>query len=360
MEFVALNQYSGSVAVDGVLDADREELLMQITKDAAQRGMKNIVFDFRPLDHMNSAGASVLVKLATTSKKRQLRLSAFGLGRRYREVFRLTGLAEEIDIVDEKSTGTNGLSDDALRTLKESAPGADRQDDSGWSPSIDKLKITERPEGAMNKNMDGRRVIGPLQGFGPMWQKTYLLPIDKPGLQPQEVMDIMKGHFPEFQPPENDFYPTSRGIAPGEAVLIDSATPGGIVSTGVLVLYADDVSFTLITPEGHPEAGWVTFSVRKSGNSLLMQIQGLARASDPIYELAFRIVGSKLQESIWRHVLSSLASHLEVAARVDVVKTCFDDGLQWRKTGNIWYNAQIRSLPYNVLRLFQKPKRRSR
>lgn len=360
MELFTLNKNSGSIAVDGILDADREDILMQITKDAAQRGMKNVVLDFRPLDHMNSVGASVLVKLATASKRRHLQLSAFGLGRRYREIFRLTGLDEEIDPVDENSSGKNGVSDDAVGKLQESPSGSGRQDDSGWSPSIERLKITERPEGAMNKNMDGRRVIGPLQGFGPMWQKTYLLPIDKPGMQPQEVIDVMKGHFPAFQPPENEFYPTSKGIAAGEAVLIDSSTPGGIVSTGVLVSYADDVSFTLITPEGHPEAGWVTFSARKNGNSLLMQIQGLARASDPIYELAFRIAGSKLQESIWRHVLSSLATYLKVPPDVEVVKICVDDGLQWGKTGNIWYNAQIRSLPYNIPRLFQKPKKRTR
>jgi hypothetical protein len=212
----------------------------------------------------------------------------------------------------------------------------------------------------MNKNMDGRRLLGPLQGFGPMWEKTYLLRIDKPELQPEEVISIMKDRFPVFQPPENEFYPTSKGIAAGEAVLIDSSTPGGIVSTGVLVLYADDRSFTLITPEGHPEAGWVTFSARKDDHSVLMQIQGLARASDPIYELAFRVAGSKLQESIWRHVLSSLAAHLGIPANVTVVKTCVSNRLQWGKTGNIWFSAQIRSLPYNIPLLFRKPKKRPR
>ena len=32
------------------------------------------------------------------------------------------------------------------------------------------------------------------------------------------------------------------------------------LSTGVLVLYADDESFTLMTPQGHVFAGWITFS----------------------------------------------------------------------------------------------------
>ena len=37
--------------------------------------------------------------------------------------------------------------------------------------------------------------------------------------------------------------------------------PGGMkVKTGVMVLYADEESFTLMTPEGHMFAGWITFS----------------------------------------------------------------------------------------------------
>ena len=37
--------------------------------------------------------------------------------------------------------------------------------------------------------------------------------------------------------------------------------PGGMkLSTGVMVLYADDESFTLMTPQGHMFAGWITFS----------------------------------------------------------------------------------------------------
>ena len=32
------------------------------------------------------------------------------------------------------------------------------------------------------------------------------------------------------------------------------------LSTGVMVLYADEESFTLMTPEGHMFAGWITFS----------------------------------------------------------------------------------------------------
>ena len=36
------------------------------------------------------------------------------------------------------------------------------------------------------------------------------------------------------------------------------------LSTGVMVLYADDESFTLMTPQGHMFAGWITFSATEA------------------------------------------------------------------------------------------------
>lgn len=360
MELHTLNKSTGLIAIGGILRAESEDGLRNIPTDAVNREIKNVILDFRPLDHMNGAGASVLVKLAASAKRQKLKLYAFALNRRYREIFNLTGLSEGIAFLGETSEEPDVLSDDDMRQLKQITTDKGRQDDRGWTPNIARLRVTERPEGAMNKNVDRRRVVGPLQEFGPMWQKTYLLVINKPGLQPHDVIEIMKLHFPAFQPSENEFYPSGKGIEAGEIVLIDSSTPGGIVSTGVLVLYADDSSFTLMTPQGHPEAGWVTFSAEKRGTAIEMQIQGLARAADPLYEIAFRIAGSKLQESIWRHVLSSLASYLEVEAGIQVVKTCVEADLQWMKAGNLWYNAQIRSLPYNIPRLFHKTKKTSR
>ena len=48
--------------------------------------------------------------------------------------------------------------------------------------------------------------------------------------------------------------------------MLDLAMPGGLkLSTGVLVLYADDESFTLMTPQGHMFAGWITFSAFDDG-----------------------------------------------------------------------------------------------
>ncbi len=192
--------------------------------------------------------------------------------------------------------------------------------------------------------MAGRRAVGPVDGFGPLWQKTYRLSIAKSGLSPEGVIRTLKDDFPSFQPAYNRFYPTANGIVPGEVVAIDSSTPGGPVSTGVMVLYADDVSFTFITPQGHPESGWVTFSAFLSGGTLTAQIVGLARANDLVYELAFRAIGSKMQIKIWTHVLESLANSVGVPREVSVEAIRVDPGVRWSQSANLWYNAQIRTM----------------
>ena len=354
MKLSSLDSNTGLIVLDSILDADSEQTIINLITGAAGQGIQNIILDFRPLDHMNSAGASVLVKLAVSAKQQQIRPYAYGLNKRYRDIFNLTGLGEGIEVLGDVPDAIAAIGVAALKKLKETKEKKGRQDDISWAKNTGRLRVKEKPVEAMNRNVDGRRTVGPLQGFGPMWQKTYLLPVKKAGLQPVDVIKTMKQHFPEFQPPQNKFYATSKGISSGEIVLIDSSTPGGVVSTGVLVLYADDLSFTLITPQGHPEAGWVTFSAGKSNGGVDMQIQGLARAADPLYEAAFRIAGSKFQETIWRHVLTSLASYLDIEADVSVVKTCIGSNLQWTKTGNLWYNAQVRSIPYNITRLFNK------
>jgi hypothetical protein len=114
--------------------------------------------------------------------------------------------------------------------------------------------------------------------------------------------------------------------------------------TGVRVIYADDESFTVMTPEGHPESGWNTFSAYEDdANGTVAQIQSLARANDPFYELGFRLFGSTEQERIWTSVLTSLATHFDVNAPVTLEKVCIDPKVQWSQARNVRHNAGVRS-----------------
>ena len=217
-----------------------------------------------------------------------------------------------------------------------------------WAQRVDELKARDAPPEALNLNVEGRRAVGPLQGFGQLWQKTFRVRLEGTDASPAEVIAEWKAELPRFKPAENRFYPSAGGIAPGEVVLINAWTPGGPIATGVVVLFADDESFTLMTPEGHPEAGWVTMSAYLEDGVTVAQVQGQARANDPIYELAFRLTGSALQDDIWVHVLTALAEHFGVKGQVQLDRQLLDPRVQWSRAGNVWHNAQIRTLLYHL------------
>jgi hypothetical protein len=228
------------------------------------------------------------------------------------------------------------------------------RDAANWARTSAALKVGALPPEAVNLNVDGRQLVGPLQGFGHLWQKTYRVRLTGCAAIPEQVIAAWKAHFPEFQPPQNRFFPSVAGVAPGEVVLINVALQGMPISTGVLVLYADETSFTLMTPEGHPESGWVTFSAWTEDGTTVVQVQSMARANDPLYELGFVLGGSAAQEAIWRHVLTSLAAHHGVTGQpVQFAKQCVDRRLQWGQARNVWQNALVRSVLYTVMRPFR-------
>lgn len=221
------------------------------------------------------------------------------------------------------------------------------QDAAYWA-RLSLLQVTRVPTGALNLNVEGRRVVGPLQGFGQLWQKTYRLHLPAFTMTPVEVMQIWKANFVKFLPPKNRFYPVAGAIDPGDVLLINADFSGMPISTGVIVLYADEESFTLMTPQGHPESGWNTFSVYASDDELVCQIQSMARANDPLYEIGFRVLGSGVQEGIWIHVLKALAAHLQVEGQITTDKVCVDPRVQWAEIRNIWQNAAVRTLLYTL------------
>src|SRR5262245_19404227 len=122
-----------------------------------------------------------------------------------------------------------------------------------WASPVQRLTVSEVPTGAVNLNVQGRRVTGPIQGFGQLWQKTFRVRLVNSSMTPADVIKLWKEQFTSLWPRGNTFYAPLKGIRPGEVALISLATlPGPVrLSTGVMVMYADDESFTLITPEGH-------------------------------------------------------------------------------------------------------------
>src|SRR5215469_5605404 len=222
------------------------------------------------------------------------------------------------------------------------------RDTDNWARNVSSFQLSAVPSGAINLNVEGRQAVGPLQGFGPMWQKTYRVRLQGLGLSPTQVVKVWKEHFPEFWPKGNRFYGPLTGIAPGEVGLINMALPGGVpLSTGVIVLYADDESFTFMTPQGHMFAGWITFSSHKMQECTVAQAQLLIRSNDPIYELGFRMGASKSEDRFWEQTVVSLAHYLgSQDPQVETETICVDRRVQWSQVINIWQNAGVRTTLY--------------
>ncbi len=238
-----------------------------------------------------------------------------------------------------------------------------------WALPVSKLKTEDISSDAINLNVNGRRLTGPIQGFGQMWQKTYIVRLTAVKLTPHEIIDVWKKNFGSFWPKFNRFYGSVIGIAPGEVAVLNLAGPGGIrgpgdtplVSTGVLVIYADDVSFSFMTPEGHMFAGMITFGVAEAEGAPVAQIQVLIRASDPIYELGCRVgVVHKTEDAQWHATLANLAAHFGVRdAKVKQKNTLVDPRVQWGEAKNIWHNAAIRTGLYLPITLMRRVFKRS-
>jgi anti-anti-sigma regulatory factor len=343
----------------GELTSSVQDGLLGASEQASSDGARVLVLNFSQLVYKNSSGIKSLAALHARCKAAGQRLFAVGLSVGYRNIFEVAQLNQGITVYASEADALQAAHDSLdtpgvplrapTRRVTPTQSTVTNRPTDAWAKPVERLNIAEIPAGARNLNVEGRRLFGPLQGFGQLWQKTYRIGLRNTNCTPQEVIATWKLSVPKLKPPKKRFYPGSLGIAPNALVLIDAETPGGPISTGVMVLYAGAESFTVMTPAGHPEAGWATFSSYVEEGCTFAQVQVMARAGDPLYELAFRLAGSKLQDGIWTHVLMALAAQLGTSGDVQMDKTLLDHKLQWDRAWNIWYNAQLRTLLYSPI-----------
>ncbi|MEJ2718985.1 MAG: DUF1990 family protein, partial [Deltaproteobacteria bacterium] len=325
--------------------------ILAASPGSGTRAPRYLILNFAHVRRINGLGASMLVKLSARTERKGQHLLAFGVHGGLRDILEITELDRAIRIYDSEAAAlvAAGLSVEqaSMESGPEPSPPVDVRH---WAKPVQKLELPPMPDEARKLNVNGRGVVSPVTGFGQLWQKLYTLHIRDSSVTPKEAIAALKENFAAFQPPFNRFFASEAGIGPGEIVLIDSSTPGGPLSTGVMVVYADERSFTFITPQGHPECGLVSFAADEEDGEVMVQVLGLARAGDPVYEGGFRVVGAKMQVRIWTHLLRSLAAHLGVPADITVEQTCVDSRMQWSQWGNVRHNAQIRTLMFEPVR----------
>jgi hypothetical protein len=235
------------------------------------------------------------------------------------------------------------------------------RDLANWATAVRRLQVSEVPDGVDNINVDGRRVVGVLQGFGQLWRKTYRIRLEGAAVTPAEVIAVWKERFASFWPADSRFHSPQGGLAPGVVVLLDQLLPGHLrLSSGVMILYADEVSFTVMTAQGHPLAGWNTFSAFEEDGVTVAEVQVLMRADDPLFELAMVVFAHRMEDRLWQQTLHNLAADFGVQAPVKYQTVRLDRRRQWSKAGNVWYNAAVRSALHTLAVRVHPPRPRPR
>jgi hypothetical protein len=217
------------------------------------------------------------------------------------------------------------------------------RDAGNWATKVDRLSAPDE-KAKVGYNITGRRVTGPQQGFGRLWQRTYSVDLGTV-VEPEPLIADWKVNFGQYWPPGSVFHSSITGIEPGAVTPIEVglASHGPKLATGILVIYADDESFTFMTPEGHMFAGMITFSAAEIDGGTRVEIKILIRPNDPLWELAWPVARRK-EDEFWIGTLTNLASHYGVlGAEVMEETSCVDRKRLWSNWSNVWHNSGIRS-----------------
>src|SRR3954454_1182709 len=82
---------------------------------------------------------------------------------------------------------------------KEMTPNAEptNRDAANWARPVDRLSAAG-VTGAKDDAVTGKRVSGPLQGFGQLWQKSFSVRRDGGGTGPPALVATLNVHLPEL------------------------------------------------------------------------------------------------------------------------------------------------------------------
>src|SRR5215218_7093371 len=70
-----------------------------------------------------------------------------------------------------------------------------------WAQRVERLEVSDVPEGAANVNVQGRREVGALQGFGQLWQKTTRYAWPGSRRRPKKSCGFGRSTFPSSSRP---------------------------------------------------------------------------------------------------------------------------------------------------------------
>ncbi len=151
-------------------------------------------------------------------------------------------------------------------------------------------------------------------GCGPRFHRRYRVRIAGSPLSPEDLMARLTAHPDAFVPAETSRFEKTFG-ADGPMAVGDEfeVHPTGPWQAPVRVAACSPRSFTLVTLDGHLEAGQIQFSASEGshgGGALVFTVESWARSATPAVDLAYDglKVAQKAQQATWTYLCDAVAT----------------------------------------------------
>jgi len=213
------------------------------------------------------------------------------------------------------ATGTLGLL--AIVWRQRAAPRAERSTATKRDAPAHATRDAERLE-------RGGDTQGSDEGAGPLLHRRYEIELPDRAVSSDMVLRLMQLHLTELTPAALAEFEKSSGsdnvFGVGDEYDITMLGPW---NGAVRVSEVTRDSFTLVTLDGHPEAGHITFSVEDDATSqglIQVRIESWARSRDGLVAAAYDTlkIGKQVQTEVWITFLQRLAELAGVSTRPEV------------------------------------------
>jgi Domain of unknown function (DUF1990) len=151
-------------------------------------------------------------------------------------------------------------------------------------------------------------------GAGPLIHRRYEVHIPLEGLHPADLLRLMQRHLSELAPSALADFTKATGTELAFRVGDEyDITMLGPWNGRVRVAEVTTKQFTLVTLDGHPESGHITFSAMYQHgrqDAAVVLIESWARARDAVVEAAYSTIriGKQVQAEVWITFLQRLAA----------------------------------------------------
>jgi hypothetical protein len=147
------------------------------------------------------------------------------------------------------------------------------------------------------------------RGAGPLLQRDYWAVISNCGTAPKDLMRLVRKEFGRLAP--ESLVEFTRSANAKELLQEDEVLEVKIrMGPTVRVRVADvcENSFTIVTQDGHPEAGRITFGFyRNDRGDVIFHIRSRARSKSRLHYAGFLVAGDPMQTNTWVDLIDRLS-----------------------------------------------------